>query len=88
MNPSVWRHRGAIHPRLATAPHGCEPPVWQDVCCWWTLTRRKNCGARARNIPNVDVERAVTLNFYDIAVADHIVTSQPALDALQRRVGA
>ena len=42
----------------------------------------------ARNIPNVDVERADTLNFYDIAVADHIVTSQSALDALQRRVGA
>lgn len=42
----------------------------------------------ARNIPNVDVERADTLNFYEIAVADHIVTSQAALDALQQRVGA
>lgn len=42
----------------------------------------------ARNIPNVDVERADTLNFYEIAVADHIVASQAALDALQQRVGA
>lgn len=41
-----------------------------------------------RNIPNVDVERADTLNFYEIAVADHIVVSQAALDALQKRVGA
>ena len=42
----------------------------------------------ARNIPDVDVERADTLNFYEIAVADHIVASQAALDALQKRVGA
>ena len=42
----------------------------------------------ARNIPNLDVERADTLNFYEIAVADHIVASQAALDALQKRVGA
>lgn len=41
-----------------------------------------------RNIPNVDVARADTLNFYEIAVADHIVTSPAALDALQERVGA
>lgn len=41
----------------------------------------------ARNIPNVDVERADTLNFYEIAVADHIVASQAALDALRKRVG-
>jgi large subunit ribosomal protein L4 len=42
----------------------------------------------ARNIPNVDVERADSLNFYEIAVADHIVASQAALDFLQERVGA
>ncbi len=42
----------------------------------------------ARNIPNVDVERADSLNFYEIAVADHIVASEAALDALQERVGA
>ncbi len=42
----------------------------------------------ARNIPNVDVERADTLNFYEIVVADHIVASPAALDALQKRVGA
>ena len=42
----------------------------------------------ARNIPNVDVARADTLNFYEIAVADHIVASQAALRALQERVGA
>lgn len=42
----------------------------------------------ARNIPNVDVARADTLSFYEIAVADHIVASQAALDALQDRVGA
>ncbi|MCY3749413.1 MAG: 50S ribosomal protein L4 [Chloroflexi bacterium] len=42
----------------------------------------------ARNIPNLAVERADTLNFYDIAVADHIVTTQAALAALQKRVGA
>ena len=41
-----------------------------------------------RNIPNVDVERADTLNFYEIAVVDHLVASQAALDALQERVGA
>ena len=41
-----------------------------------------------RNIPNVDVERADTLNFYEIAVVDHLVASQEALDALQERVGA
>ena len=41
-----------------------------------------------RNIPDVDVERADTLNFYEIAVADHIVASPAALDALQERVGA
>ena len=42
----------------------------------------------ARNIPDVDVERADTLSFYEIAVADHIVASQAALHALQERVGA
>ena len=41
-----------------------------------------------RNIPSVDVERADTVNFYAIAVADHIVASQSALDELQKRVGA
>ena len=41
-----------------------------------------------RNIPNVDVERADTLNFYEIAVVDNLVASQAALDALQERVGA
>lgn len=41
----------------------------------------------ARNIPNVDVERADSLNFYEIAAADHIVASRPALDALRKRVG-
>ena len=41
-----------------------------------------------RNIPNVDVERADTLNFYEIAVVDHLVASQAALDALRERVGA
>ena len=42
----------------------------------------------ARNIPEVDVERADTLSYYEIAVADHIVASQAALHALQERVGA
>ena len=42
----------------------------------------------ARNIPDVDVQRADTLNFYGIAVADHIVASPAALDELQRRVRA
>ncbi len=42
----------------------------------------------ARNIPSVDVERADTVNFYAIAVADHIVASLAALDELQKRVGA
>ena len=41
-----------------------------------------------RNIPHVDVERADSLNFYAVAVADHIVASQAALDMLQQRVGA
>jgi large subunit ribosomal protein L4 len=41
-----------------------------------------------RNIPNVDVERADTLNFYEIAIVDNLVASQAALDALQERVGA
>ncbi len=41
-----------------------------------------------RNIPHVEVERADTLSFYEIAVADHIVASQPALDELLKRVGA
>lgn len=42
----------------------------------------------ARNIPNVDVKRADSLNFYEIAVADQIVASRAALGALQKRVGA
>jgi large subunit ribosomal protein L4 len=41
-----------------------------------------------RNIPNVDVERADTLNFYEIAIVDNLVASQAALAALQERVGA
>lgn len=41
-----------------------------------------------RNIPRVDVERADSLSFFEIAVADHIVASQAAVDALQKRVGA
>ena len=41
----------------------------------------------ARNIPDVDVKPAGTLNFYEIAIADQVVVSQAALDALQKRVG-
>ena len=40
----------------------------------------------ASNIPNVDVARADSLSFYEIAVANHIVTSKEALDVLQQRV--
>jgi large subunit ribosomal protein L4 len=42
----------------------------------------------ARNIPDVVVERSDTLSFYEIAVADHIVASQAALDELRQRVVA
>ena len=40
-----------------------------------------------RNIPYVEIGRSDTVNFYEIAVADHIVASQAALDELQKRVG-
>ena len=40
----------------------------------------------ASNIPGVEVARADSLGFYEIAVADRIVTSKEALDVLQQRV--
>lgn len=40
----------------------------------------------ASNIPDVEVARADSLGFYEIAVADRIVTSKEALDVLQQRV--
>jgi len=85
---------------IRVAPSWGDSPKTRDRAAWLTasgLSGRvllvdvepsEELRLSARNIPNVDVERADTLSFYEIAVADHIVASQAALDALQDRVGA
>ncbi len=40
----------------------------------------------ARNIPDVQVVRADSMSFYEVAVADHIVASEAALALLRARV--
>ena len=40
----------------------------------------------ARNIPDVQVVRADSVSFYEVAVADHIVASEAAIELLRGRV--
>ncbi len=69
---AAWLQRTGLHGRVLLVD--VDPP--DDL-------RRSS-----RNIPNLSVARADSLGFYDIAAADHVVTSPPALDALRARVGA
>ena len=84
---------------IRVAPSWGDSPRTRDRAAWLTASGLSGrvllvdvdpseaLRRSARNIPNVDVERADTLSFYGIAVADHIVASPAALDALQARVG-